>query len=56
MITLATSTADLLANVSSDPLGVVLLLCGVVLFAFTFLLGAYLSLGALVDLVTPDVS
>jgi len=39
-----------------DPLSAVLLATGTVLFALSFLVLTYLTLGAMVDLVTPDVS
>lgn len=45
--------ADVAAH---DPLSAVLLLLGAVLIVFSMGVFGYLTLGALVDLVTPDLS
>jgi hypothetical protein len=46
----------LLANILGDPLSIVLVLMGAVLVGVSVLVFGYLTLGAVVDVVTPDLS
>jgi hypothetical protein len=56
MITPLQSVGDLVTNVVSDPLSIVLALLGALLIGFSMAVLGYLTLGAVLDAVLPDVS